>query len=109
MRTNKGVRITLIAITDVLVLSILPADTVLQMVASVAVLVPISMGIQFLSTPHWYWDGLDVLLCVPYVLLLGLFLNWTSVINIIGNVFVLIVSAAGIYGYVTTRQRKNKS
>ncbi|WP_157053758.1 hypothetical protein [Schleiferilactobacillus perolens] len=46
----KSWRVALIVITDVLVLSILPAATVPQIIASTTLLLPLSMGIQSFGT-----------------------------------------------------------
>lgn len=100
----KSWRVALIVITDVLVLSILPAATVPQIIASTTLLLPLSMGIQSFSTRGWHFDVLDGLMCVPYIFLLGLYLQWTSLINILGNLFILIVSALGVYAYANIKQ-----
>lgn len=109
MTIEKRFRAALIVITDLLVLSILPADTVLQIVTSATILFPLSLGIQMFSIHGWHFEILDVLLCVPYILMLGLYLKWTSIISILGNLFILTVSASGVYGYINTKKKSPKA
>ncbi|EFS08989.1 hypothetical protein HMPREF1381_03284 [Enterococcus faecium R501] len=46
---------------------------------------------------------LDALICIPYVSLLVNYLIWDSLLRIITNVLVILLSSIGLYSYMSSK------
>ncbi|WP_040535728.1 hypothetical protein [Schleiferilactobacillus shenzhenensis] len=108
MAYKKSFQVGWAVFTDVLVLSILPSDTVLEILTSVTLLFPLSLGLILpdLRGLGLHFSFLDVLVCLPYGLLVTAYLRWTTSIEMIGNLFILGVSLFGLYAYINTKGKR---
>lgn len=107
MAHKKSLQVGWAVFTDVIVLSILPSDTVLEIFTSVTLLFPLSLGLILPDLRGLHFSFLDVLVCLPYGLLVTAYLRWTTSIEMIGNFFILGVSLFGLYAYINTKGKRS--
>lgn len=100
MKKRPIILYTCMIIVDTLIISYLPANTLLQIFSSVVLMAPISLGICALADYRKHdfrFSILDVFICLPFLFLIIDYLIWNGWVRIVTNIFVVLFSTVGVH------------
>lgn len=78
----------------------LPSDNLLQIFTSMTILILVAFGIYGFDKNKFRLSLLDIIICIPYMLLVINFVEWNNIIRNMTNILVIIISLIGLYGYM---------
>ncbi len=87
-------------ILNALTISYLADTTLFQILCNIALCVPSTLGMYRIANFKTHVIRLswwNVLICIPYVLLLVDYLIWSGWVTIIANILIVVFSTLGIY------------
>lgn len=81
----------------------LPTDNLFQIFCSTTILIHLAFGIYAFDKRICKFSILDALICIPYVSLMVNYLIWEGLLRISTNILVILLSAIGLYSYVSSK------